>query len=132
MIRNAEAKDLPVILEIYANARKFMVQTGNPTQWPEGYPSESLLRIDMENHNLYVVVEDGRICGVFALIIGPDETYSRIEQGRWLSESEYGTIHRVAETGRYTGFFPGSYPTAKRKYRIYGLIHTGTIRSCST
>lgn len=103
MIRNAETADLPVIQAIYAHARQFMFKTGNPTQWTDGYPSEALLRNDIENHNLYVVEEDGRICGVFAFIIGPDETYARIEQGMWLSEREYGTIHRVAGDGTVHG-----------------------------
>lgn len=103
MIRNAETADLPVILEIYAHAREFMARTGNPTQWADGYPSEALLREDIENHNLYVVEEAGRVCGVFAFIIGPDETYARIEQGGWLLKSEYGTIHRVAGDGAVHG-----------------------------
>ena len=103
MIRNAETADLPVILEIYAYAREFMARTGNPTQWADGYPSEALLREDIENNNLYVVEEEDRICGVFAFLIGPDETYARIEQGKWFSESEYGTIHRVAGDGAVHG-----------------------------
>ncbi len=47
--------------------------------------------------------EECRICGVFAFLIGPDETYARIEQGKWISESEYGTIHRVAGNGMTHG-----------------------------
>ena len=31
-IRTAHAADLPQILNIYERARRFMVQTGNPTQ----------------------------------------------------------------------------------------------------
>ncbi len=33
MIRQAEEADLPVILEIYAYARDFMAENGNPHQW---------------------------------------------------------------------------------------------------
>ncbi len=33
-IRPAQPGDLPALLEIFADARAFMAQTGNPTQWP--------------------------------------------------------------------------------------------------
>ena len=33
MIRRAVPSDLPDILEIYAIARRFMAQAGNPDQW---------------------------------------------------------------------------------------------------
>lgn len=95
--------DLPVVLDIYAYARSFMIKNGNPTQWAGGYPAKELLQDDVENRNLYVVEEAGRICGVFAFVIGPDATYARIEQGEWLSEGEYGTIHRVAGDGTMHG-----------------------------
>ena len=103
MIRIAKSEDLPAILEIYSYARAFMARNGNPTQWADKYPEESLLRNDIENSNLYVVEEARHICGVFAFIIGPDETYSLIEQGEWLSDREYGTIHRVAGDGTVHG-----------------------------
>ena len=42
-IRLAEAGDLPVILEIYRRARRFMAENGNPTQWGDGHPPRQLL-----------------------------------------------------------------------------------------
>lgn len=103
MIRNATPADLPAILHIYEYAREFMAQNGNPTQWAAGFPPESLLCDDIEKRSLYVVEEKERVCGVFFFAIGPDETYARIEQGEWLSDSEYGTIHRVAGDGTVRG-----------------------------
>lgn len=41
MIRHAAESDLPRILEIYDIARQFMRQSGNMTQWINGYPSEA-------------------------------------------------------------------------------------------
>ena len=41
----------------------------------------------------------GRIRGVFYFVIGPDPTYSVIEDGGWLSDEPYGTIHRIASDG---------------------------------
>ena len=97
-IRPADFADLPEILKIYAQARAFMAQSGNPTQWGDHYPPQSLLETDLREKNLYVV-ENGEICGVFALFFQPDPTYARIEGGAWLDDSPYATIHRVASNG---------------------------------
>ena len=98
-VRKALEADYPRILEIYAHARAFMAKTGNPNQWGTNYPPEAMLRADIPAGNLYVV-EDQEIHGVFAYFTEPDPTYSYIEDGAWLSDSPYGTIHRVAGDGR--------------------------------
>lgn len=103
MIRRARREDLPALLEIYAHARRFMAENGNASQWAGGFPPRELLEDDIEKGRLYAVEREGRLCGVFAFIAGPDETYARIEQGTWLSESEYGVIHRVAGDGTAHG-----------------------------
>ena len=43
-IRPAQPGDLPALLEIFAHARTFMAQTGNPTQWPATYPGAELMQ----------------------------------------------------------------------------------------
>ena len=40
MIQKANLSQLPQIMEIYAQARTFMAQTGNPDQWGSQYPPE--------------------------------------------------------------------------------------------
>ena len=99
-VRNAEKGDFPAILEIYASARRFMAESGNPNQWGNADPSEAVLRHDLGNHNLYVLTEGGKIHGVFAFISGwEDPTYQVIERGSWHSTGPYGVIHRVAGDG---------------------------------
>lgn len=44
LIRKTQLSDLPRLQEIFAIARRFMAETGNPTQWEEDYPSEEDLR----------------------------------------------------------------------------------------
>ena len=98
VIRLAQNQDLKEILMIYAYARKFMAEHGNPTQWGSTSPREEVLRNDIRQQQLYVIENDAKdkILGVFALIIGEDPTYQQIEQGSWKDESLYGTLHRVA------------------------------------
>lgn len=105
MIRKAEIKDIDTIVSIYSFARKFMVSTNNPNQWNDGYPEKKLLEKDIQNQQLYVYETNHQIHGVFALIIGPDPTYTIIEKGHWLDDSTYGTIHRIASDGKIHGFF---------------------------
>ena len=97
-VRQAKWEDFDRILEIYAVARDFMAKTGNPTQWGTNYPPVDMLEGDIPAGNLYVV-EDEAIHGVFAYFTEPDPTYGYIEDGEWLDDSPYGTIHRVAADG---------------------------------
>ena len=98
-VRPAMEVDMPEILPIFEYARKFMAETGNPTQWGSNRPNPELLWRDIECGQLYVVEADGNICGVFALIIGPDPTYTYIKDGQWHDDEIYGTIHRLASNG---------------------------------
>lgn len=97
IIRPAKQTDLERILEIYAIARRFMAENGNPTQWKDGYPQCCMLEEDIRLGRLYVVEAD-RICGVFMFTVGDDPTYSHIE-GEWGSSTPYGVIHRIAGVG---------------------------------
>ncbi len=102
-IVKAEKKNLPRVLEIYSYAREFMRENGNPTQWENLSAIKDSLVNDMENGNLYLIRDDENIYGAFAFIVGEDSTYKKIEHGEWLSDAEYGMIHRVASDGRIHG-----------------------------
>ena len=104
-ITKAKKENMPEIQKIYVYARKYMKETGNATQWGDHSPAEEILFKDIQNENLYVIWQNGHIHAVFAFIIGKDPTYDRIEQGRWLSKTVYGTIHRVAGDGQIKGVF---------------------------
>lgn len=98
-IRPAEDADLPEILKIYAQARAFMRQTGNPNQWGTTKPEESQLIADILEGKLYVVTDGEALCGVFYFTLGEDPTYAKIYDGNWRSDAPYGTIHRIASRG---------------------------------
>ena len=105
MIRLARTEDMPALMKIYAAARRYMASTGTPNQWPEGHPSADILAADIAAGNLYVEEQDGIPHAAFAFIVGEDPTYGYIEDGAWLSDSPYGTIHRLASDGTAPGFF---------------------------
>lgn len=95
-VRQATLADLECVLRIYSQARAFMREQGNASQWAGGYPDESLLREDIRQHRLYLCVDDREILGVFCYFYGDDPTYAYIENGAWLNDRPYGVIHRIA------------------------------------
>ena len=102
MIRTAQPSDWQDIMDIYANARRFMREAGNPTQWGNTFPPEELIREDIRLGRGYVCEIDGRVQGVFAMIPGEDPTY-RVIQGAWLNDLPYCAVHRVANRGEVKG-----------------------------
>lgn len=104
-IVTAKEADLPRILEIYDIAKAYMGANGNPNQWNGAYPDLETLRTDIEKQRLYVYKKDGRIHGVFMLLLEEEPTYAYIEGGSWREETPYGTIHRLSGDGEVKGLF---------------------------
>lgn len=104
-IKKADMNDLKEILNIYSYARSYMKEHKNPTQWGDDRPSESVIKNDITNGNSFVVIDNDVISGVFSFIIGEDETYKKIYDGKWLNDKAYGTVHRLAGNGKSKGIF---------------------------
>ena len=103
-IRKGELADVGAVAEIYAGAKEFMRRTGNMSQWAGEYPGEREICRDIADGNQYVGVdEEGDIVGAFAFIVGDDPTYAEID-GNWLNDEPYGTIHRIASSGKCRGW----------------------------
>lgn len=102
MIRNARPSDWDDLMDIYARARRFMKQAGNPTQWGDSSPREQQIQDDIRLGHSYVYVLEGRVQAVFAMIPGEDPTY-RVIQGTWLNDLPYCAVHRVASRGEVKG-----------------------------
>lgn len=98
-VRPARMADLERIEAIYAYARKFMAEHGNPDQWGNSYPLRQWLEMDIAENALFVIEGPVEIHGVFYFTIGEDPTYGEIFNGAWKSHSPYGTIHRIAGDG---------------------------------
>ena len=110
-IRPAQPGDLPALLEIFAHARAFMAQTGNPTQWPATYPGAELMQQQIARGVCYVLEGNARPEATFCYIPGPEPTYAEIYDGGWPDDAPYATIHRMASAGRESAL-PGARPAA--------------------
>ena len=113
----AKEADLPRILEIYDIAKAYMRANGNPNQWNGAYPDPETLRTDIEKQRLYVYKKDGRIHGVFMLLLEEEPTYAYIEDGSWREERPYGTIHRLAGDGEVKGLFAKCVAFCEKKVK---------------
>ena len=105
-IRHSTEKDFERIMELYKHARLFMAEHGNPNQWgPTQWPPEQLIHDDILHQTSYVCVHENQIIGIFFFSAGDDiePTYQRIENGKWLNDSTYGAVHRLAGDGSVKG-----------------------------
>ena len=120
-----EEPDLPQLFELYAHARKYMAETGNPHQWPKHYPSREILLQDMKNGGYVILAEtqdNGKddvqdetlnecniqnqkdssnrekptIIGAFILEEDAHEPAYDTIDGQWLNHEPYAVIHRCA------------------------------------
>ena len=104
-IRTATHADLDGVYSIYARARRFMRENGNPDQWGDVYPQKELIISDLEEGRLHVLVdENGALAAVFSLFLDGDPDYDEIN-GAWLNELSYIAVHRVASAGTHKGVF---------------------------
>lgn len=99
--RKAEASDIPKIWDILQQAILRRKKDGS-TQWQDGYPNLEVLKIDIDKGYGYVLLEEQNVMGYFAIVINYEPEYLNIE-GKWLSNSEFIVIHRIAIDENYIG-----------------------------
>lgn len=103
-VRRGTEADIDAIMTCYDAARMHMRASGNSHQWINGYPSRELVMKDVFDGVSYVGTDEhDEIVMAFAFILGEDPTYSVIEDGEWLNNLPYGTIHRLGSNGHYKG-----------------------------
>lgn len=136
-------------MEIYAGARRFMAEHGNPNQWgPTCWPPEDLVHDDIRKGLSHVCEDDtGKIIGVFFYNAGHDiePTYRVITDGAWAGDEDYGVVHRIASDGSEKGIGSfcinwayeqcghlrmdthGDNTVMQRLLEKLGFVHCGTI-----
>ena len=96
-IRLANEADVFAADEIYKNARKFMAESGNPSQWSGEYPNGYDVLEGIKKGTSYVCEEAGEVVATFHFEANADDpTYHKTYDGKWKSNEPYGVIHRIA------------------------------------
>lgn len=113
-IREAKPEEVGQILNIVDQARTIMRESGNLTQWTNGYPSEEVISEDIANGHAFVCLVEGNMVGYFCFMKGdhPDPNYAIIENGAWLNDLPYGVIHRLASGRRVRGIAQAAFDFA--------------------
>lgn len=111
MIRTATPEDLPALGPVYAAARRFMAENGNPTQWSDRYPLTEDLEEDIGKGQLYVWAPDGAVHGAFVLQLGEEANYREI-QGAWRSDTPTAPSTGWPATGRCPACLPPAWISA--------------------
>ncbi|OXZ35678.1 GNAT family N-acetyltransferase [Finegoldia magna] len=97
--RIAKQNDIAEIMEIVENAKIYMKEN-KINQWSENYPNEDVFLADLKENRLYVAEIKGKVVGMAVLVLDGDADYKNID-GKWLSDGEYGVIHRIAVNPDY-------------------------------
>ena len=105
-VRLGNKEDAKIVADIYEASKAFMKANDNGSQWRDNYPIEEDFIDDIENNIGYVIEDENKnVVASFAFKIGEDPTYLEIEDGTWLDNSLYGTIHRLASYPEVTNVF---------------------------
>lgn len=96
-IRLANTNDINEVMKIINDAKIYLKNQGLK-QWnlPDGYPQKEVLLNDINNKNCYVLENDNNLIATMTIIFEKDENYNAIYKGKWLSNSNYASIHRIA------------------------------------
>lgn len=113
-VRKTQPQDLATVLNIYQQARDYMREMGNPSQWGASWPPSHLIEEDILQQKSHVCVESlppvadtsatEAVVAVFFLEMTDDPTYHQIYQGQWIEPQQpYGVVHRLASSRRVQG-----------------------------
>ena len=116
LIRKTAREDVPFVADIYAEAKKFMRESGNPTQWNGAYPNGESALSDIEKGIGYVCCDGDEIVAVFAFSVDNEPTYDLIHDGEWKKTGEYAFIHRIAVKHRGRGIIDFCFEQCFKMY----------------
>ena len=120
LIRKATYDDISALMDIFCKAREIMRACGNTNQWNDSYPSEDIVRKDIDSGRCIVLCMNGKPIATMAFLEGPDPTYAEIYNGNWLNDKPYHVIHRIAAAE------PGH--NAAKKLLDWGFQRAASIR----
>lgn len=126
-LRLAFPNEVGKIMTIIEEARAFLKASGSD-QWQGAYPAETDIFEDILKGQGWVAVIEGDIVAYAAVIVGQEEAYEKIYDGKWQhNHPRYTVFHRIAVSGQFSGQKIG-------QTFIQGLIegHAGPDFRCDT
>lgn len=102
-IRLSDNKDIEKIMSLFDEAKKFIASYGSDQWQGDEYPSEDLVIEDINSSSSYVLEDDENIAGYMYISLEKEKCYEVIKNGKWESDFDYMTIHRLALSDKYRG-----------------------------
>ena len=101
--RPARMGDLADIMRLIHEAQAFM-RTLDIDQWQDGYPSEAIIRSDIEIGQAFVYADDEaqKVASIAIFSLLPEPIYDALD-GEWKTVGPYLTIHRMALDDEHRG-----------------------------
>ena len=106
--KKSTKKDIEDIMNIIKQAQEYL-KMNNIDQWQNGYPDEDAIYNDITKDISYKITKDNKLIGTAAISFETEETYKKIYEGEWLSNSKYAVIHRIAIDNEYKKFGAATY-----------------------
>jgi GNAT superfamily N-acetyltransferase len=71
-------------------------------QWQNGYPNIAVVQTDIEKGEGFVLLDEDKVVGYSAVLINDEPAYAAID-GKWLTNTDFVVVHRVAISDNYLG-----------------------------
>jgi len=120
--RAAMLSDLPVIMQIVADAKAVLKQRG-VDQWQGVYPRPEDFHTNIADGECHLVFHGEEPAGFFCLCRGHEEAYDHLTDGKWTADLPCCVLHRAAVSAKYRGSGMAQYMfrCADELCRTYGL-----------
>jgi GNAT superfamily N-acetyltransferase len=99
-IIKAREKDLLRILDLVAACTLKMEEYGN-LQWSDDYPTEDILRKDIAQGDLFIIIDEEEIMGIIALTYNEEPQYIDIDWGD--KDGKALEVHRMGVHPEHQG-----------------------------
>ncbi len=100
--RKADFNDVLQIMDIIKQAQEFL-KNSKIDQWQNNYPNIETINNDILNGYSYLLEVNNQIVATLAIIFDREKTYDKIYFGKWISDKDYVTIHRIAIANEFKG-----------------------------
>ncbi|EMD17622.1 hypothetical protein HMPREF9943_00054 [Eggerthia catenaformis OT 569 = DSM 20559] len=90
----AKQKHIRQINKLF-NQAKIYFQLNHIDQWQDGYPDTESLYEDIKEDSGYVLLDNKNVIGYMFLAVYDEPSYHTLKNGSWITNKEYGVIHRI-------------------------------------
>ena len=100
--RKSTKSDITKIMDIVKQAQVYFKEQ-NIDQWQNNYPNEEVINNDIENGESYVMLDENNIIATTVISFTKEKSYENILDGKWITNGDYGVIHRIAVDNTHKG-----------------------------